>query len=538
MKRLSLALLAIGAAASAQTSTPATPPAADPVADAIHGHVAYLASDALRGREAGTADFDRAADYVVSQFAAAGLKPGGDTNTDGHAGYLQKVPLVRYDAVGDGRVGVTARGKSFDLAAGTDYRTSANPAAAKTRVTGRVVFVGQGLDAPTLGRDDYARVDVKGAIVAFVGGAPTDLPSEERAYFGSLAAKLRAAAAHGAVGAVLLAGGTGRTRPRGPGAVIWANPDGTGHSDTPGTPLLASLSDAGAGRLFAAGGLSWKKAGKAKAGRYTPVALPVTMALEGATKFVPLTSSNVIGVVPGSDPAVKNEVVVLSAHLDHVGISEKPDAKGDRINNGALDDAIGIASLIEEARRFRVAAPPRRTIVFLAVTAEEKGLVGSSWFVRHRPKGLEDVVADVNLDMPVLTYPFTDLVAFGGDRSSLGQIIARAAASVGVAMAPDPIPEQAIFVRSDHFRFVEQGVPAVFLWPGLAGVGRAAFDDFMKNRYHQPGDEVDAGILWDQAVRFVDINYRIAREIADAPTRPTWNAGDWFGAHFGRNAAR
>jgi Zn-dependent M28 family amino/carboxypeptidase len=231
-------------------------------------------------------------------------------------------------------------------------------------------------------------------------------------------------------------------------------------------------------------------------------------------------------------------VVVLSAHLDHIGVSEKPDAKGDRINNGALDDAIGIASLIEEARRFRAAPAPKRTIVFLAVTAEEKGLVGSSWFVRHRPKGLEDIVADVNLDMPVLTYRFSDLVAFGGDRSSLGPIIARGAAAVGVTMAPDPIPEQAIFVRSDHFRFVEQGVPSVFLWPGLAGPGRAAFDDFMKNRYHQPGDEVDAGILWDQAVRFVEINYRIAREIADAPVRPTWNKGDWFGEHFGRGVTR
>jgi len=238
-------------------------------------------------------------------------------------------------------------------------------------------------------------------------------------------------------------------------------------------------------------------------------------------------------VLPGTDPARSSEVVVLSAHLDHIGVSAKPNAKGDRINNGALDDAIGIASLIEEARRFQRAGAGKRTVVFLAVTAEEKGLVGSDYFVRHRPRGLENIVADVNLDMPVLTYRFADMVAFGGDRSTLGPVIARAANSGGVTMSPDPIPEQTIFTRSDHFRFVEAGVPSVFLWPGLKGDGaRAAFEDFMKNRYHQPGDEIGAGILWDQAVRFVDINYRVAREIADAPARPVWNKGDYFGTAF------
>lgn len=531
MKRIPLALLLVGAAASAQTSSVVP---ADPVADAIHGHVAYLASDALRGREAGTPDYDRAADYVASQFAAAGLKPAGDG-----VSYLQKVPLVRYEAVDDGHVAVVGKQDSVNLAPDKDYRIAAVATAAKTHVSARVVFVGQGLDASTLGYDDYATVDVKGAIVAFVDGAPNDLPSEERAYFRSPAAKLRAAAAHGAIGAVQLSRGKTLAGPRGRGTTIWANPDGTGHSDTPGTALLATFSDTGTAKLFNAAGLLWKKIGKPdKKGRYTPTEMPVTITVESETRFAPLTSSNVVGVVPGSDPALKDEVVVLSAHLDHIGVSEKPDAKGDRINNGALDDAIGVASLIQEARRFRSAPPPKRTIVFLAVTAEEKGLVGSSWFVRHRPKGLEDIVADVNLDMPVLTYRFSDLVAFGGDRSSLAPIIAHAAASMGVTMAPDPIPDQAIFVRSDHFRFVEQGVPSVFLWPGLAGPGRAAFEDFMKNRYHKEGDEVDAGILWDQAVRFVDINYRIAREIADAPTRPTWNTGDWFGDHFGHKIAQ
>ncbi|WP_375270576.1 M28 family peptidase [Sphingomonas sp.] len=518
------------ATATAPTAARATTPRTAQEA-AIRAHVAYLASDALEGREAGSAGFNTAADYVARQFAAAGLKPGAD------GAFLQRVPLMKYQVEGDARAAINGA----TLKAGEDFTAAANPQAARTDMGARVVFVGQGVSAPSRNHDDYANVNVRGAIVALVGGAPADMQSEEHAYFASMRTKLQAAAAHGAVGVVLLTSDSKKARPVRAGGVQygWATPEGTAFA--PGVPLLATLTDAGARKLFAGAGTTWDQARAEVNGKqaFPPAALATTFKIESATQFTPVASSNVVGVLPGSDPARSSEVVVLSAHLDHIGVSKKPNVKGDRINNGALDDAIGIASLIEEARRFQQRGAGKRTIVFLAVTAEEKGLVGSDYFVRHRPKGLENIVADVNLDMPVLTYRFNDVVAFGGDRSTLGPVIARAARGAGVVTSPDPIPEQTIFTRSDHFRFVEAGVPSVFLWPGLKGEGaRAAFEDFMKNRYHQVGDEVDAGILWDQAVRFVDINYAIAREIADAPTRPVWNKGDYFGTAFKGPMAR
>ncbi len=482
---------------------------------AIEAHVRFLASDAMKGREAGSGEYDIAAQYVAARFFAAGLKPGGD------AGYLQTVPLVRYRTEGESRATLSRGGRSETLAAGSDYAAIPDPMRAKVSVDAPVVFAGYGTD--------FDRLDVAGKIVAVLPGAPRTLNSEVRAYLGSVSTKARAAAARGAVGVIQLpAPGKARPLPTMRPRMTWAEPDGAGHADAP-IPILASFSEAGARKLFAGARVSWD-AKTPRAG-----ALPVRLAFESGNAFEAARSANVIGVLPGSDPGLADEVLVLSAHLDHIGIGA-PDAKGDTINNGALDDAIGIASLIEEARRFREKAP-RRTIMFVAFTAEEKGLIGSSWFTAHLPQGRR-VVADVNLDMPILTYRFQDMVAFGGDRSTLGPVIARALAGIGVTLSPDPMPDEAIFVRSDHFNFVRRGIPAVFLWPGPKGEGKAATDDFMKNRYHKPSDDLSQPILWDQAVRFVDANYRIAREIADADAPPVWNKGDYFGMLFKGPMAR
>jgi Zn-dependent M28 family amino/carboxypeptidase len=182
---------------------------------------------------------------------------------------------------------------------------------------------------------------------------------------------------------------------------------------------------------------------------------------------------------------------------------------------------------------------PKRTVMFLAVTAEEKGLVGSDYFANNPTVPLETIVADVNLDMPILLYPFEDMIVFGAERSTLGPIVRRAVESAGVALAPDPNPEMGIFVRSDHFRFVQKGVPSVFLWPGQKGPGKAAVDGFFATSYHRPSDDLAQPIRWDQGVRFVDVNYRIAREIADGAERPVWNRGDYFGTLYkGRMASQ
>lgn len=517
---------------------------------AMKAHVMFLASDAMKGREAGSPEYDIAAQYVAAQFYAAGLRPAGD---DG--GYLQHVPLVTYKAADKGAmVWSAAKGAPQPFVFGEDYIPAANPARAETVVSAPVVFAGRGIVAPQFGVDDYAGVDVRGKIVAIFSGSPSTFPGEERSYFGSSATKAQLAAARGAVGIVMLDTPRAGPRQRPFSALVsgydsprmtWATPAGVGSSPAASAPVLGTISQAGAAKLFAGSAMPWVKIvarSTADNPRYTAMPLSGTLTATTRTSFEPATSSNVVGILPGSDPVVGKQVVILSAHLDHIGVSparpkDAPDR--DRINNGALDNAIGIASLIEEAKRFTASGtPPKRSVMFLAVTGEEKGLVGSSYFVDHPTVPIDTIVADVNLDMPILLYRFEDMIAFGAQRSTLGPIVAKAVNAVGVDLSPDPMPEQGFFTRSDHFNFVRKGVPSVFLWPGMKGAGRAPFEDFLSHRYHRPDDDLTQPILWDQGVRFVATNYAIAREIADGPVRPLWNKGDYFGTTYKGAMAR
>jgi Zn-dependent M28 family amino/carboxypeptidase len=511
---------------------------------AMKAHVMFLASDAMRGREAGSPEFDIAAQYVAAQFYAAGLRPGGDD-----AGYLQAVPLIGYKLADKGNfIWAGSDGVPQALGFGQDFVPSPNAAKTETTIAAPVVFVGYGIVAPDYGRDDYRGVDVRGKIVAYVGGAPKGYDGEERAYFSSTGTKAQIAGAHGAVGAIQIESpraGRGATpfalsvqqyeRER----VTWSRPDGSGKID--GAPVLGTISMAGAAKLFAGAQQSWdqvRKAADSDDAKFTSFPLIGTLSVATKTATRAMPSSNVIGIIPGADPKLKDEVVILSAHLDHIGVTG-PDARGDSINNGAEDNAVGIASLIEEARRFAASGkPPRRTVMFLAVTAEEKGLIGSDYFANNPTVPLKSIVADVNLDMPLITYKFEDMIVFGAPRSTLGPIVKHAVESVGVDLAPDPMPDEGLFVRSDHFRFVQKGIPSVFLWPGYKGAGKAAWEDFMKNHYHQPSDEISLPLDWAQGVRFVGVNYAIAREIADGDDRPRWNKGDYFGTYFNGYGAK
>ena len=534
------------AASVAQAQEAAPPPPAAPASAAapaplpadqaaFKSHVLFLASDQMRGREAGSAEYDIAAQYVASQFHAAGLQPAGDAGS-----YLQKVPLVSYRPSDKGSFAVSAAGgAATPLTWGEDYLPGANPAQANTQVDAPVVFVGYGVVAPQIGRDDYAGVDVRGKIVAIVPGAPASLNGEERAHLGNGRNKAVIAAQKGAVGIITLQSPPAEAaRPFARQAehwqdarMTWAHPDGKGFIEAANTPGLAAISTAGAARLFG-GASAWAKAARGvDARRFRARELPVRLRASFATEIKPATSYNVAGLLPGSDPALSAEVVVLTAHLDHVGVGA-PNKAGDTIYNGAMDNAVGIASLIEEAKRFKAAgAAPKRSVMFVAVTAEEKGLVGSDYFARHPTVAKERLVANVNLDMPIITYKFTDVIAFGSDRTTLGPIVRRAAADAGATFSPDPMPDQGLFVRSDHYRFVQQGVPSVFLWPGKGGPGGAAVDAFFAQHYHQPSDAVEQtpAIDWESGTRFVNVNYQIARDIADAPERPRWNKGDYFG---------
>jgi Zn-dependent M28 family amino/carboxypeptidase len=548
------AALLLSTAAHAQTApAPASAPTAAAVdvhalsndERAMRSHVMFLAADAMQGREAGTDAYDVAAEYVAAQFYAQGLKPAG---TDGS--YLQQVPLIAFKAAGEGSFALGRGGKVTELQFGVDYIPSATPQPDVTK-HGEVVFVGHGIVAPEMKRDDYAGVDVKGKFVALFSGAPASFNGEVRAHFGSVANKAAYAASRGAIGVIVLESPqSARVRPFARLAetydstrMSWIRPDGTGFDIAGNAPVVGTLSSTGAEKLFAGARTGWntvRKQAEAEGATFKAFELPslLTMSIQSTSEKV--ESPNVAGMIEGSDPALRDEVIVLTAHLDHVGIG-RPNASGDTIYNGAMDNAVGIAALIENARRFKEqGVRPKRSILFLAVTAEEKGLVGADYFARNPTVRREQMVANVNLDMPIITFKFEDMVAFGAERSTLGPITKAAVEAIGVTLSPDPMPEQGFFVRSDHYRFVQQGVPSVFLWPGTKGPGKAAFDHFLSTHYHQASDELDQqpNIDWASGVRFIEANFAITKAIADAPERPRWNKGDFFGTLYNGHGAK
>jgi len=232
------------------------------------------------------------------------------------------------------------------------------------------------------------------------------------------------------------------------------------------------------------------------------------------------------------------EFMVYTAHLDHIG-ELHGEGHDDAINNGALDNASGVSVLLETARLFADGEAPRRSVLFLAVTAEEKGLVGSEYFAHNPTIPTGQLAAVVNLDMPLLLYDFGDVIAFGAEHSTLGETVRQAAGQVGVTLTPDPFPEQNIFVRSDHYRFVQQGVPAVFLVTGTKSMDgqtdtQAIFEAFLKDHYHTPSDDTALPIDYAAAARFTRINYGIGEIVANRLERPRWHEGDFFGETFGR----
>ncbi len=268
-------------------------------------------------------------------------------------------------------------------------------------------------------------------------------------------------------------------------------------------------------------------------------ALPVSATIKVATTHSDAMSANVVARLEGSDPALAKTSVLLTAHLDGVGIGEE--VNGDRINNGAYDNATGSAILLEVARALG-ARPraPKRSVLVVFVTAEEKGLLGSDYFARHPVKAAGQMVADVNLDMPVFMTPSNDLVAFGSENSTLDAVVKRAAQAEGYVAAPDPMPEENIFVRSDQYSFVKQGVPSVYLMPGFTPIDPKSttprFEEFRKQHYHKPSDDLSLPMDLDALARFTRVNYRVIAAIANDPVAPTWKPGNFFGKTFGKES--
>ncbi|MBC9034253.1 M20/M25/M40 family metallo-hydrolase [Sphingomonas sp. JC676] len=509
-----------------------------PAEAALKAHVAFLASDAMKGREPGTPEFNLAAEYVAAQMLGAGLKPAGDNGK-----WFQGVPLLAWKAKGEATMTMTQGGVTTPLTFGKDFVSSGGYLPDST-VAGDLVFVGYGVTDAASKIDDYKGLDVKGKIVVALFGGPKGLPSEVAAHLGDSDTKAETAHAHGAAGIMMIESAMlKQVYPFEKVAQSWKQPrmaarDQDGGPHLPGNRLrgVGLLSQAGAAKLFAGSKLSWDAIAAADAaGKPVPRGpIGASISRHQLSEVWKVESENVVGRLEGSDPSLKEQVVVLSAHLDHVGIGN-PDETGDTIYNGAMDNAVGTASMLEVARAFQASGkPPRRSILFVAVTAEEKGLIGSEYFALHPTVPVKSIVANVNLDMPIITYKFEDLVVYGADRTSIGPTVAAVGKEEGIVLTPDPAPEQASFVRSDHYSFVKAGIPAVSLEPGPKGPGGQAIGTFLAKHYHQPSDQIDQSpaIDWSSGVRFVRINYKIAQAIANADQRPLWNKGDYFGTLF------
>lgn len=532
----SITILSLGILGQAQAKTlPETN------IDAIKAHLTFLAHDELRGRETGTPGHEIASLYIASQFKQFGLQPKGENGT-----YFQRVPfrhaLLDQDSPSlNLRVGET----NYTLEYPKQYLTFSNVNHPEALMKGDIVFVGYGIVAPELNHDDYQDLDVEGKIVAVLSGKPKFFPSEEGAHFASGRQKAKYAVERGAKGIISLSTPLAeKVRPyarfltnlHSP-SLRWLKQDGTPASSYPQIQGSAYFSKEAAEILFEGAEKSLSDIYAILEEDGVPKGFPLSANVEmsSKTQYKAISSPNVIGLIEGSDPKLKHEYVVFSAHSDHTGVAKT--VKKDRINNGAMDNASGTAVLLETARVFSQMPAPKRSILFVAVTAEEKGLLGSDYYASNPTVPVTSMVANINLDMPILLWDFMDVIAFGATHSNLSDTVSNAAGRLGLKLSPDPWPEQAIFTRSDHYSFVKQGVPSVFLAPGLAttespDAGAKIFADFFATKYHMPADEFHDDFNDNAIKKFADVNVMIGDEVANQPIKPAWNKGDFFGDTF------
>lgn len=524
-----LAPLALLTAAAAPA-----PQAADvEAAQRVRADVEFLASDLLEGRDTGSKGYEIGASYVASQFRAIGLQPGGS-----NGGWYEQVPFRRAVHPEAPVASLLMGGKTIELTPAKDFAARPSIVEQTRNLDLPLVFVGHGISDRKLGIDDYAGLDVRGKIAVVLEGAPPGLPSEVSAHLDS--SKAITAAANGAAGVIEIAQtgqrpGFSRIAYYDRPVVDWIDPTGKTRSQSASVGLVASISPEIASRLFASAGKDFSRinAASKKPGSLHGFDLGARLKLSDKMQWTDFSSPEVIGLLPGTDPALKGQYVVLMGHLDHLGIKTTAKPGEDSIYNGALDNAAGVATMLEAAREFVASGkPPRRSVLFIANTGEEKGLRGADYFAAHPTVPASSIVGLVDLDMPLLLYPFTDVIAFGADHSTVARAVADAASSMGVAVSPDPMPEETIFVRSDHYRFVTRGVPAILLMTGYANGGEPIWKDFLSKTYHKVNDDLTQSILWDQGARYAELNYRISRTLADADQRPLWYEDDYFGDTF------
>lgn len=508
--------------------------------NAIRAHIRFLSDDLLEGREAGTRGFDLAAKYVASTLETMGLEPAGIDGT-----FFQNVPL-RTSVVDfeQSSVVLFRQGWEKRLSMGGDFIPAADFQREDERVRAPLVFIGYGITAPELNHDDYAGLEVKGKIAVVLFGAPASFPNDQRAYY-SGRPKLDNAVAHGAVGLLTILSPSDAkrvpwemvaTRAKIP-SMRWLDESG---NPTPTWPELRGgglLSQQVAEEIFSYAPTPLSEVfSQLDDGTLRGFDIPVEVEIRTVSRIGEAQSPNVVTKLEGTDPELRNEYVVYSAHLDHDGIMEF--LEGDNIFNGAYDNASGTAVLLEIGRAFQcLPEPPRRSILFLGTTAEEKGLLGADYFARHPTVPRESMVANLNVDGVLMLYPIRDIVVYGAEHSSLGDTFQQAADELGLSISPDPMPEEVIFIRSDQFPFVQQGIPAAFPMVGLESGdpqidGATATRTWMTTIYHTPRDDFSQEMDLETGAIYARVSFLAGYLVAQSSERPTWNEGDFFGNRF------
>lgn len=493
------------------------------------GHVSALADDSMEGRQTGSDGYRKAADYVASEFEKIGLKPAGVK------GYAQSVGFSQRRILEDkSRLALVRDGKEDVLRFGDDVTVNLRAELAPS-VEAPLVFAGYGLSAPDAGHDDLAGLDVKGKIAVYIAGTPASITGALAAHYQQAGVRWQALKAVGAIGSIAIPNPKTSEQPWERIALSRLNPVMTlvdpRFNDLAGMQVGATVNPASAARLFAGSGHTLEELlAVADAKKPLPrFALLPSFRARVVLESSALQSDNIVGVLPGSDPVLGREHVVLTAHLDHVG----PGApiNGDRIYNGAMDNASGIATLIEVARALGSATPrPRRSIVFVAVTAEEHGLLGSRFFAGEPTVPKSSIVANINMDMFLPLFPMHSVMVLGLDESDLGDRVRDVAKRKGLGVNPDSQPERNRFTRSDQYSFIRQGIPSLALKVGFAsGSPEAEIDaQWTKDRYHAPSDDLQQPIDLDAAVTFTRLVGALSAEVANYPAKPRWKPASFF----------
>jgi hypothetical protein len=504
-------------------------------ADEIKASITYLADDKLLGRQPGKPGFQMAVDYVTGQLKEYGVQPAGEANS-----WVQQVRLRRTFAGKAGAATLTLNGKTDSLKYGSDIFIYPDPVHKSVSQSGQLAFAGYGITEKQLGYDDYDGLDVKGKIVMVLRGAPKSFPSSDASHAMDLITIQKNAAAHGAKG-VIVAVGDSTAR------AILPDPGRRGVysvMDEKGVPVVSRSYFAGIAMSGMVGYKTFKAlvgtAGKnpadilasIKGGK--PMSFPLQASLSASADFdyQDILSYNIVGKITGSDPKLKNEYVVHSAHLDHLGVGRP--VEGDSIYNGAHDNASGVASLLQIAKIYHnLKLKPKRSILIVMVTAEELGDLGSGYFASHPTVPVRQMVADVNTDMPTIIAPLLSVTALGAEHSSLSKVVDAASGYMGLSVEADPEPEQNRFVRSDQYSFVLHGIPALHIKYGAKTPdGKNNLNEFVQKwrakYYHKPQDDINGIFDFDAGRKYAQLNFLIGYLVANTTERPTWNKGDIF----------